>query len=118
MPFVNKCKEKRAAFLGYCLATAGSFGDRSSAGRRLRCVKAGRASARRQAALGWPNLARAWEANRRKSHALQVRKEQKEWTLELEGRRRRLACDTLVLRRIQGYASVNALTPRNALRRL
>ena len=93
--------------------------ERSSAGRRLRCVKAGQASARRQSVLGWPNLAKAWEANRRKSHAMHVLKEQKERTLELEVRRRMLACNTQVLRRIQGYASVNVSAPsKYALRRL
>jgi len=119
---MNRSKENRAlhrGFLGYRLKTSEIFEERSSAGRRLRCVKAGQASARRQAALGWPNLARAWEANRRKSHVTQVLKEQKERTLDLEVRRRMLACNTQVLRRIQGCASVNASAPsRYALRRL
>jgi hypothetical protein len=64
----------------------------------------------------------AWAANRRKHHALQVLKEQKERTCELEKRRRILANyarETLVLRPLRGTASVNVLMPpRSAFRKL
>jgi hypothetical protein len=57
-----------------------------------------------------------------KHHALQVLKEQKERTREIEKRRQILAnCarEPLVLRPMRGTASVNVLMPpRSALRRL
>src|SRR6201987_4794671 len=68
-----------------------------------------------------PNLERAWAANRRKHHALQVLKEQKERFRELEKRRLILANsarETLVLRPVRGDASVNVLAARNRFRRL
>jgi hypothetical protein len=111
----------RRKWLAWVLAHGESFKERSCAGRRLRCVKAGRESARRQGARGWPNLAKAWAANRRKHHALQVLKKQGERTSELEKRRRLLANarEPLVLRPLRGTASVNVLMPpRSAFRRL
>src|SRR5438045_3931461 len=100
---MNRSKDNRAlhrAFLGYWLAHAESFKERGLAGRRLRCVKAGRVSARRQGVLGWPNLTKAWAGNRRKGEATKALKRSKELTRELERRGQMLACDTQVLRRI------------------
>lgn len=112
----------RRRWLAWVLANGKTFEERSLAGRRLRCVKAGRESARRQGVRGWPNLAKAWAANRRKHRALQMLKEQKERTREFEKRRQILAnCarETLVLRPMRGTANVNVLMPpRSALRRL
>jgi hypothetical protein len=81
----------RRAWLAWQLANGETFEERSFAGRRLRCVKAGRESARRQDALGWPNLARAWAANRRKGEATQALKRWAERTRQIEQRRKILA---------------------------
>jgi hypothetical protein len=114
--------DRRRAWLAWQLANGSSFEERSRAGRALRCSKAGQISAQRQRARGWQNLQMAWAANRRKHHALQVLKEQKERTCELEKRRRILANyarETLVLRPLRGTASVNVLMPpRSAFRKL
>jgi hypothetical protein len=112
----------RRRWLAWGLANGENFHERSRAGRALRCSKAGQISAQRQRARGWPNLERAWAANRRKHRALQVLTEQKARSRELEKRRQILANsarETLGLRPVRGTASVNVLMPpRSALRRL